>query len=153
MAAGILATSALIDHIQCATDEGITVPLPMATLRRWLRQGKTECTLHFVFDDISLSDVNTVPTPSPAGPAIPAEGPSDWITIKTAAQKLKARLDALAIGEPTELQSLRKRVERAVNDGTIAASGPSRSRRLDAQSFDRWSTTYVNACLDELDGA
>lgn len=137
MAAEILSTTALIDHIQVASDEGITVPLPLATVRRWLLLGRTDCTLHF--------DLATLSFPEPSAAVDPPT--CETISMREAARRMAARMSPLQPrGEEMPLETARSRVRAAIAANRLP-------QPIDVEAFGAWLDREVDYMLDSLDNA
>ena len=134
MAASILATSAVIDHVQCASDEGITVLLPTATVRRLRGQGKHGCTLRISFDDLDLEGLVSAP------PAI-----TQTVSIREAARRLIERLEPLhPRGVTLKVETARSRVRAAIVTNHLP-------HPITEAALTTWLDAEVDAYLDSLD--
>lgn len=137
MADEILSTRTLIDHTQLSTDEGITVPIPTATLRLWLRRGLTEATLHF--------DLVGLDADHAAQPAGATHDTTRTISIREAARRLIARLEPLhPSGVDMPVETARSRVRSAVASGHLP-------QPITDAALTAWVDAEVDAYLDSLD--
>ena len=117
MAASILPTAVVVDHIQLADSTGIPIPVPRATVRTWLSQGLSRATLTIPLEGLTLTDLDA--TAAAAGLSVPATGPAT--SMIDAGRRLKASIDKLSLaGKKISEGAARLRVSTFLNPRPLA---------------------------------